>query len=87
MHRLRRSTGDRCAPEQRDRYGLLVPAATVSSRRAAAEVSGLLADHAVRCTVVTATTPASTGERWDVVVFPDEGAAAYRVLSTMLPGP
>lgn len=91
MPRPRRWHGSRCAsvPEQRDRWGLLVPVATVSSRRTAAHLSGLLADYAIRCTVVPAITAASTGstegERWDVVVFPEDGAAAHRVLSTMLP--
>ncbi len=93
MHRPRRSASSRCAPapEQCDRYGLLVPVATVSTRCAAAQVSGLLAGHAIRCTVVPATTVASTGstegKRWDVVVFPEDGAAAHRVLSTTLPEP
>jgi len=91
MHRPRRSAGSRCAPEQRDRYGLLVPVATVSTRCAAAQVSALLAGYAIRCTVVPAT-PAATprgagseGERWDVVVFPKDGVAAHRVLTTTLP--
>jgi hypothetical protein len=93
MHRPRRSASSRCAPapEQCDRYGLLVPVATVSTRCAAAQVSGLLAGYAIRCTVVPATTVASTGstegKRWDVVVFPEDGAAAHRVLSTTLPEP
>jgi len=93
MRRPRRSASSRCAPapEQRDRYGLLVPVATVSSRRTAAHLSGLLADYGIRCTVVPATTVPSTGstegERWDVVVFPEDGAAAHRVLSTTLPEP
>ncbi len=62
MPRPRRWHGSRCAPvpEQRDRWGLLVPVATVSSRRTAAHLSGLLADYAIRCTVVPATTAAST---------------------------
>ncbi len=85
----------RCAPapEQRDRYGLLVPAATVSTRCAAAQVSGLLADYGIRCTAVSATATAtprgagSEGESWDVVAFPEDGAAAHRALSTTLPEP
>jgi len=94
MRRPRRSASSRCAPapEQRDRYGVPVATvATVSSRRTAAHLSGLLADYGIRCTVVPATTVASTGstkgERWDVVVFPEDGAAAHRVLSTTLPEP
>jgi len=92
MHRSRRLADSRCAADSCDGYGLLVPAATVSSRRLAADVRGLLADYAIRSTVVPATGAATrstgrAGQRWNVVVFPEDGAAAYRVLSTTLPEP
>jgi len=37
--------------------------------------------------VVALTAPPTEGdeERWDVLVFPEDGAAAYRVLDTTLP--
>ena len=88
MHRQRRWAGRRRAPDQGDRYGLLVSAATVSSRRAATHVRGLLADWSIRSTVVPAlTAPPTEGDeqRFDVLVFPEDSAAAYRVLDTTLP--
>ena len=90
--RRRRSPGNRATPvpEQRDQWGLLMPVATASSRQSATQLSGLLAEHTIRCTLVPATATAATataGTRgcWDVVVFPEDAPAAYQVLSTLLP--
>lgn len=65
-------------------YGLLVAAATVTSKRSARFVSLLLRGDGVRATWGPAPVPTSWGGRFLVLVFPEDARRAYRMLSEVV---